>query len=87
MRTTVGPMRVTETIHHGDYYNVRTVDMEPTFAGLVAMLQSSPYGSFPAWGTVEDYASNRYVAQLLAGLLTRGRGELGWATYVVEAGK
>jgi hypothetical protein len=37
-------MKVRETIHHGDYYNVREQEIEPTWNGFVDLLMASPYG-------------------------------------------
>jgi hypothetical protein len=73
---------VRETIHHGDYRNVREQTIRPTWDGLVALLDASPYN---AKGHRADYAKNRYVAIMFADLLTKGRGEHGWARYEVIA--
>lgn len=72
---------VTETIHHGDYRNVRSVTVPRTWAGFVNVLVSSRYAG---GATAETLASNKYVAQAFADLLTTGRCEHGWATYVID---
>jgi hypothetical protein len=69
-------MRVTETIHHGDYRNVRTENIEPTFAAFLTFLQASPYKTMNA--------DSRYLKTAFSNLLTTGRGEFGWATYTQE---
>jgi hypothetical protein len=81
-------MVIRETIHHGDYRNVRTVDVPApryhsaplTFSGLVSVLSTSPYNA--GW-PLQKYADNGYVAQLFVNLLTKGYGEFGWASYKV----
>jgi hypothetical protein len=70
-------MIVHETIHHGDYRNMRTVHIEPTWAGFVSMLQSSPYPMG------RDAENNRYAAMSFAKLLRTGRSEHGWARFEV----
>lgn len=71
-------LRVRETIHHGDYYNVRDETIMPTWDGFAAMLNRSPYPAHQPSG-------NRYAAKLFADLLTSGAGDLGWARYEVIA--
>lgn len=73
-------MRVRETIHHGNYYNVREQMVEPTFAGIVKLLQASPYNG---GGTLEQYAANQYVTKMAGNLLIKGDGQYGWARYRV----
>ena len=75
-------VKIRETIHHGDYRNVRTVDIGQalTFAAMSDVLTSSPYGMGK---TLEDHAKNRYVGKLFTDLLTAGNGEFGWARYEV----
>lgn len=71
-------MLVRETIHHGDYYNVREQEIDPTWDGFVELLLASPYkGS----STAENLARNKYVAKAFADLLTKGEAEHGWASY------
>ena len=74
-------MTVTETIHHGDYRNVRTVTVPRTWAGFVELLTASPYG---AGESAERLAGNKYAAETFANLLTLGIAERGWATYQIE---
>lgn len=71
------PIVVRETIHHGDYYNVREATMEQTWEGFTAMLDASPYNA------ASRYDRNPYVAKLFADLLTKGSGDHGWARYKV----
>jgi hypothetical protein len=70
---------VRETIHHGDYRNVREQTIRLTWEGFTDMLDGSPYN---ARGHAADYARNRYT-RLFADLLTKGRGAHGWARYEV----
>lgn len=72
------PITVRETIHHGDYYNVREQTIEQTWDGLTELLAASPYNA-PTAGQ----GRNPYVAKLLADLLTKGAGDHGWARYEV----
>lgn len=74
-------MIVRESIHHGDFRNVRSQKIEPTFAGIVTLLQASPYAA--GTKTLAEYAGNRYVLRMAADLLASGRGDFGWATYEV----
>lgn len=76
------PLTIRETIHHGDYFNVREQTVAPTWDGFVELLQASPYN---AHANPADHASNRYAAKLFADLLTAGAGEHGWARYQVVA--
>ena len=74
---------VRETIHHGDYRNVREQTIAPTWAGLLELLSASPYGG-GSGDMVNLYRShNRYVAKLFADLLTTDAGQHGWAIYKV----
>jgi len=80
-------MLIKETIHHGDYYNVREQSVAPTWQGLIDLLSESPYGrgrdkNLDAMVNLHR-AHNRFVARLLADLLTAGKGQLGWARYEV----
>lgn len=71
-------MLVRVTIHHGDYYNVREQEIEPTWKGFVELLLASPYkGS----ATAESLARNKYVAEAFIYLLADGVTEYGWARY------
>ena len=72
-------MKIRETIHHGDYYNVREIDIPPTWAGFVDLMTTSPYRG---GDTAETLAVNKYAAQTFANLLTLGKGDRGWAHYV-----
>lgn len=74
-------MIVREFIHHGDFRNVRSQSIEPTFAGIVTLLQASPLTA--GTKTLAEYAGNRYVLRLASDLLATGRGDFGWATYEV----
>jgi hypothetical protein len=73
-------LTVRETIHHGDYRNVREQTIPATWDGFVSLLLASPYngGHNAGW-----YAKNEYAAELFAGLIERRRGEFGWAHYEV----
>jgi hypothetical protein len=75
-------MIVRETIHHGDYRNVREQRIAPNFAGICDLLAASPYNGGK---TLEQQAENKFVVRMAAKLLTTGRGEHGWATYEVIA--
>lgn len=76
----IEPLRVRETVRHGNYHNVRTVEMPVTWDGFTALLLSSPYcGS----QTAESLAANTFVAATFASLLRDGRASHGWATYDV----
>jgi DNA modification methylase len=74
-------MIVRETIHHGDYRNVREQDIEPTFAGVVDLLMASPYSA----NSREWYEKNRFVRALAAELLSDApyNASFGWALYEV----
>lgn len=74
------PITIRETIHHGDYRNVREHTMEQTWQGFTAMLDESPYN---AHEDPTGYARNPYVGKLFADLLTTGAGDHGWAHYEV----
>jgi hypothetical protein len=77
---TTDKIKVRETIHHGDYYNVREVEIKPTWDGFVELLSGSPYA---AGNDASTLASNRYAAKTFADIINRGRGERGWALYEV----
>ena len=68
-------MRVTETIHHGQYRNTRTADVEPTTEGLREYLMHSAYPPVPI--------TNEHVGFLLYDLTSTGRACLGWADFEV----
>lgn len=75
------PITIRETIHHGDYRNVRV----ETVAGLTAehiadFLHESPYRG-PEKRATDDAQVVRIVAELTAS----GRSHLGWARYEVVA--
>ena len=70
---------VRETLHHGDFRNVREVTIFPTWAGFVELLASSPYPMG------RDAENNRYAARAFADLLTTGKASHGWSTFDVVA--
>jgi len=72
-------MTVRETIHHGNYRNVREMTVAPTWAGWVELLQSSPYSMG------HDAENNPYVAKAFAKLLTTGKTGHGWAEFEIIA--
>lgn len=83
---------VRETIHHGNYRNVREQRIAPTWAGFIELLAASPYNNGGGTSDLSELwnlhrAHNRYVARLFADLLTRGIGDLGWAHYEVVSAK
>jgi len=68
-------MRITETIHHGQYRNTRTADVEPTTEGLRGYLMHSVY---PV-----TVITDERVAILLAQLVETGKADFGWADFEV----
>jgi hypothetical protein len=88
-------MIVRENIHHeGAEDTVRVQEIEPTWAGFVQLLLSSPY---PGERTADSLANNPAAALAFAGLVTRSRHygdsirvhgnqigiDFGWAHYEV----
>jgi hypothetical protein len=82
-------MIVRETIHHGDYYNVRHFyagvpeyknGAAMTFERFTELLASSPYNGGKS---VIEYAANTYVSKAYVDLLTTRRADYGWARYEV----
>jgi hypothetical protein len=75
-------MKIRETIHHGDYRNVREQDIEPTFSGVVDLLLASPYS---AGHDREWYEKNVHVHALADELLSDAsyNAAFGWARYEV----
>lgn len=69
-------MRVTEDLHHGDYRNVRTEDIDGTYESFVAMAQRSPYA------TAVTRAENVYLRKAYDDMMATGRGGFGWAWYI-----
>ncbi len=69
---------ITETIHHGDYYNVRTETIPRTFGGFADFLNRSPYRK-----PVRLRAGDPIVAGLIADLVDNGKASLGWADYTI----
>ncbi|AOY11982.1 hypothetical protein SEA_ADNAMA_134 [Mycobacterium phage Adnama] len=68
---------IVETIHHGDYHNVRTGEAS-TYTEFVSFLQASPYA-----GTATR-ADNKHVRESWDSLLATGRSEFGWATLEIQ---
>lgn len=68
-------MKVIETLHHGDYYNVRRDDIAATFEAFVKFLQGSPYA------TAVVVPENRYVRKAFDDLIANGHSGFGWAHY------
>jgi len=71
-------LTVRETIHHGEYRNVREQTIPATWDGFVSLLLASPYngGHDASW-----YAKNEFAARLFVDLLNGGHGEFGWTCY------
>lgn len=67
-------MTVTETIHHGQYHNTRTGEVD-NFAGFVAFMLAGPYA------TAVIREDNPHVRKAYDGLLASGCGEFGWCRY------
>lgn len=72
-------MIVTETIHHGDYRNVRTSGDVKTYAAFLTWLRQGPYGK-----TGATVSTNRYIRKLWVDLRFTGTGHHGWADYQKE---
>jgi hypothetical protein len=68
---------VRETIHHGNYRNVREQVIPATMAGIRDLLAASPYNA----NVVDTMTSNPYVMSMAVALLADGYGEFGWASY------
>lgn len=69
-----------ETIHHGDYYNVRDVLIQETvlsWSTFLASLEDSPYNANRA-SEPNDYTREAYEA-----IVKTGHGDIGWARYDV----
>ncbi len=67
-------VRVTETIRHGDFVNVATVEAGSLTEGIKAVLERSPYMAHRA---VDD----QWVQKLWDELLSNGVAQRGWADY------
>jgi hypothetical protein len=75
-------IKIRETIHHGDYRNVRTVEVYAVNKVTVdAVLQSSAY----CYGTFTDTDRHREMLAELVEDLKAGRvnRSIGWSTFEV----
>lgn len=72
--------RIRETIRHGDYHNVREVEIESTWAGMVKLLMGSPYHG---GADADSMANNPYVTAAFVDLMATGRASFGWADYEI----
>ncbi len=70
-------VRVTETIRHGEFVNVETVEAGSLTEGIKAVLERSPYMAHRA----DD---SPWVQKLWAELLDGGVAKRGWADYSWE---
>jgi hypothetical protein len=72
-------IRITETIHHGEFRRVQFIDVdgEPMRHHIAQLLANSPYNKFAADDTSK-------IDRLLTSLLNGQRTELGWARYTLE---
>ena len=71
-------MRLRETTVHGDFRSERVVDVDSLLEFRLELVRS-PY---PMPLGVSD--GNTYVQAAWEGLQRDGRGQLGWAEYVLE---
>lgn len=71
-------MRIADTIHHGDYYNVREVRLEPDYSAFVDVLNSGPYGG---GSSVEP--TNKYAFKAYRELIATGEADFGWRRFEV----
>jgi hypothetical protein len=72
-------MVIRETIHHGDYFNVRTIEGSSARELLASMGETSPYPF------TFDPEHNRFHAEALEDLEGTGKTTIGWARYEVTA--
>lgn len=73
--TRVPAFRVTETIRHGDYHNVRKFDMwRLDRRNVVEMLASSPYPN-------RMHPNDKRITKILEDFKKSGRAQFGWADY------
>lgn len=70
---------IKETITHGDYKNVNTVEIEgaPTAADVAKLLSQSPWNSAAADNPAK-------VDRILKRLLAGNRAGHGWAWFTIE---
>lgn len=71
-------MLVKDTIHHGDYYDERIVEVLPMFHRFVQFLNSGPYG---AGNSVKS--DNKYAIKAYQQLMDTGESEFGWRRFEV----
>lgn len=69
-------IRIRETIHHGQYYNVTESEGFSVIGAFQNALAASPYNRHV------DIA-NKYALACYADLVSTGKGEFGWARYEV----
>lgn len=67
-------VRIRETIHHGQYYNVQEAEGATIAIALGRVLEASPYN-------MNTFTHN--FERCLVELDTTGRGEIGWARYEI----
>ena len=69
-------VRVRDEIRHGDYNDVREVDVEPTLEGFIDLLNSGPYGG----GNVA-HPGNKYAVEAWEKFKDTGRSQFGWRDF------
>lgn len=69
-------VRVRDEIRHGDYNDVREVDVEPTLKGFIDLLNSGPYGG----GNVA-HPDNKYAVEAWEKFKDTGKSQFGWRDF------
>lgn len=71
-------MLVKDTIHHGNYYDERVVEVLPIFQRFVQFLNSGPYGA-------GDHVKcdNRFAVEAYKRLMETGESDFGWRRFEV----
>ena len=69
-------IRVRDEIRHGDYHDVRDVDVEPTLEGFIDLLNSGPYGG----GNVA-HPGNKYAVEAWEKFKNTGKSQFGWRDF------
>lgn len=71
-------MLVKDTIHHGDYYNERVVELSPVYVRFVEFLNSGPYGAGDGVKT-----TNKYAYAAFTKLIDTGKSDFGWRRFEI----
>lgn len=69
-------IRVEDNLRHGNYRDLRVVEVEPTLDGWIAFLNSGPYGA----GNVAK-RTNRFAVESWERFRDTGVSDFGWRTF------